>query len=150
MKHIERFYAAVRTEMAMTLATAAEDIVTMRLVSPVEYRGAILLFTGPDSNKYRQLRKNPRCCISVGGFFAEARAEFCGPTMREDNAAMREAYDAKFPGAFAEGVTFGGRGAEFLLLHPTKLSGWAFENDVPTDDGVPNVPFTIVLEEPSR
>ena len=147
MKQVEKFYEAVKSEMAMTLATCAGGAVTMRLVSPVEYHGDILIFTEAASNKYKQLRENPNCCMSVGGFFAQAKAEFFGPTMQNENAAMREAYDAKFPGAFAEGMVNGGRNSEFVLFHPVKLSGWMFENDTPTEDGIPNVPFEIVMGE---
>lgn len=147
MKHIERFRAALQSEMGMMLATGTRDSVTMRLVSPVEYRGAALIFTAAGSKKYAQLKENPHCCMCVGGIFAEAEAEFFGPTLREENAELRKAYEAKFPGAFAEGVTFGGRDAEFVLLHPSRLSGWTFANDVPTPDGIPNVPFAVEIGE---
>ncbi|MDD4075549.1 MAG: pyridoxamine 5'-phosphate oxidase family protein [Eubacteriales bacterium] len=146
MEHVERFYQAVKNEMAATLATSADGVVTMRLISPVEYDGAVLLFTDASSNKYAQLKQNPRCCLSVGGFFLQAEAEFFGPTMLDKNAAMREVYDAKFPGAFAEGIAFGGRNAEFILLRPIKLSGWAFLDDIPTADGIPNLPFEITMD----
>ena len=146
MKQIDQFYASVKNEMMMTLATCAEGVVTMRLVSPVEYRGSILIFTNADSKKYKQLEENPHCCVSVGGFFAQADAEFMGATMLEENAALREAYDAKFPGAFDEGLAFGGRDADFILFHPSRLSGWAFENDTPTPDGIPTIPFDIAIE----
>lgn len=146
MDPVERFRAAVKNEMVMTLATCAQGSVTMRLVSPAVYGDAVLLFTDPGSKKYAQLKENPHCCISIGSFFAEAEAEFVGPTMGGQQTPLRAAYETKFPGAFAEGVTFGGRNAEFLLLHPTRLSGWAFADDVPTADGVPNVPFEIELK----
>ncbi len=142
----EQFFAAIRNEMTMTLATAAEGSVTMRVVSPVYYQGSILIFTSAASNKYRQLAANPHCCVAAGGFFAEATAAFSGPTMLDENEALRSAYNEKFPGAFDEGVAFGGRDAEFILLRPTRLSGWTFENDAPSEDGVPTVPFAISME----
>ena len=145
MDRTEQFRQALQAEMVMTLSTAAEGRVTMRAVSPVPVPDGVLFFTGRDSQKYRQLQANPRCCIAVGPFYAECTAAFCGPTMAEQNAALRAAYAEKFPGAFDEGVSFGGREAEFLLLHPVRLSGWAFENDVPTPDGVPTIPFELTL-----
>lgn len=145
MNQIDPFNQAIKDEMAVVLATSADGSVTMRLVSPVNYHGDVLIFTHASSRKYQQLQQNPNCCISAGGFFAEAKATFCGATMLDKNQPMREAYAAKFAGAFDEGVTFGGRNAEFLLLHPTALSGWTFENDTPTADGIPNVPFQISM-----
>lgn len=145
MDRLEQFHGAVQKEMTMTLATAAGDSVTMRVVSPVLYEGGILIFTGSGSTKYIQLQKNPHCCVAVGTFFAECDATLLGSTLLEKNSALRDAYSAKFPGAFDESVEFGGRAADFVLLKPRKLKGWAFVNDIPTADGIPNLPFEIEL-----
>ena len=142
----EQFYDVIRTAATVTLATAADDRVTMRAVSPVLCQGAILFFTAAASAKYRQLKANPRCCVEAGAFFAEADAEFRGPAMLPENEALRDAYSARFPGAFDEGVSFGGRDAEFILLWPTRLTGWAFADGVPAPDGIPTVPFDIPLK----
>lgn len=145
MDRTVQFFEVVKNEMGVTLATALDGSVTMRVVSPVLYDGKILLFTSPDSRKYMQLRENPRCCVAAGAFFAEATAAFCGATMLDENESLRKAYSEKFPGAFDEGIAFGGRDAEFILLTPTRLTGWAFENDVPTPEGIPTIPFAIEL-----
>ena len=107
----------------------------------------ILIFTARDSKKYQQLLANPTCCLATGFFFAEATAEFCGATMLPKNQKLRDAYTAKYPGAFDENVEFGGRDAEFLLLTPVRLTGWAFENDRPTETGIPTIPFEISLND---
>ncbi|MCQ4638123.1 pyridoxamine 5'-phosphate oxidase family protein [Anaerovorax odorimutans] len=143
MNKISQFYEIIKKDMSVTLATASKQSVTMRLVSPVYYKGDILIFTDPGSLKYQQLKANPNCCIAAGTFFAEAEAEFLGATMLDTNKEPREVYCGKFPGAFDESIAFGGRNAEFVLLKPTRLKGWAFENDVPTSDGVPTIPFEI-------
>ncbi len=145
MDRREQFYEEIQKTMAIALATAAEGRVTMRVVSPVLYKGGILMFTEAGSLKYRQLRDNPHCCISAGIFFAEATARFFGPCLTAENEPLRKAYSEKFPGAFDEGVEFGGRHAEFILLQPTRLSGWAFADDKPTEDGIPNAPFELLL-----
>ena len=146
MDKVEQFFQVLAREMAVTLATAAERRVSMRVVSPARYQDAILIFTARDSLKYRQLQANPRCCIAAGFFFAEATAAFLGPTMRDENRALREAYSAKFPDAFDKGVSFGGRDAEFILLRPTRLTGWAFASEAPAAGDVPTIPFEIALE----
>lgn len=143
MNKQEQFYNMIKTEMGVILATGTESSITMRLVSPVYYNGGILIFTAASSTKYQQLRANPNCCIAVGSFYAEARAEFLNSTMAEKNKKFRAAYTAKYPDAFNDGVAFGGSNAEFLLLTPIKLTGWGFENDISTADGVPTIPFEI-------
>lgn len=143
MNKLEQFYDLIKTEMGVILATGTENSITMRLVSPVYYNGDILIFTAASSKKYQQLCENPNCCIAVGTFYAEAMVKFLGSTMEEKNKELRDAYSAKFPGAFDEDVMLGGRNAEFLLLTPTKLTGWSFEDDIPTADGIPTIPFEI-------
>lgn len=146
MNKAEQFYNTIKAETGIILATGAKNSVTMRLVSPVFYNNAILIFTDASSRKYQQLSLNPNCCISAGIFYAEATAEFLGSTMSEKNKELRDAYCAEFPDAFTEGVEFGGRNAEFILLTPTKLTGWGFENDAPAADEVPSIPFEIMLD----
>lgn len=146
MDKTQQFYETIKKDMTVILATAAEDSVTMRVVSPVYYKDSILIFTNEGSTKYKQMKKNPNCCISAGMFYAEAEAEFKGATMLPENEALRDAYCEKFPGAFDEGLAFGGRDAEFVLLHPVRLSGWAFENDTPDESGIPTIPFSILLK----
>ena len=142
----EQFFETIKRDMTIVLATAAGESVTMRTVSPVYFEDAILIFTAIDSNKYQQLKKNPHCCIAAGAFFAEATAEFCGATMLAENQHLRDVYSEKFSGAFQEGVEFGGRNAEFILLKPQRLTGWMFENDTPVENGIPTVPFVFSLE----
>ena len=144
-QRIQQFFDLIQSEMAVSFATAADGRVSMRLVSPVRLDGAILLFTSSASLKYRQLAENPNACLAVGPFFAECTAELRGPTMADENQALRDAYCAKFPGAFDEGIPFGGREDDFVVLHPRRLTGWGFENDTPSADGVPTVPFEILL-----
>lgn len=145
MNKQEQFFDVIKKEMTVLLATAEGERVTMRAVSPVFCRNAILIFTSRRSKKYEQLQMNPHGCIAAGPFFAEVNAEFCGPAMLAENEPLRKIYCEKFPGAFDEDAVFGGRNAEFLLLKPTRLSGWGFENDVPTADGIPTVPFEIFM-----
>lgn len=142
MNKIEQFFEEIKKDMTVILATATNERVTMRVVSPVYFQDSVLIFTAKDSNKYSQLKENPRCCIAAGAFFAEATAKFCGDTMLADNKNLRDAYCEKFPDAFTEGAEFGGRHAEFILLNPTRLTGWMFQNDIPTEDGIPTIPFS--------
>ena len=132
MNQLEKFWESVKKTEAVFLATSAKESVTMRTVSPVYYKDAILIFTDPASQKYQQLKENPYCCIAAGGCFMEAKPEFCGPTMKDENTSLREVYSQKFKDAFDENVAHGGREAEFILLKPTRIKGWGFENGVPT------------------
>lgn len=145
MEKLEQFYDTIRKDMTVTLATAGENSVTMRVVSPVLYEQSILIFTSPESTKYRQLKSNAACCLAAGTFFAEAGATFLGSTMLPENQKLREVYCEKFPGAFDAGIEFGGRDCEFILLKPKRLSGWAYADDMPLGDGVPTVPFELLL-----
>ena len=132
MNDLEKFWESVKKEEIAFLATSAGGNVTMRTVSPVYYEDAILLFTRTDAQKYTHLKENPNCCISVGRVFMEAKAEFLGHTMLDENKALRDIYEEKFAGAFDEGIDYGGRDSEFILLKPTRIRGWGYEDGVPT------------------
>lgn len=132
MNVLENFWNSVKKEEAALLSTAAGGRVTMRTVSPVYYQDAILIFTSPSSTKYKQLQENPNCCIAVGGCFLEAKAEFLGQTMLESNDALRAIYTEKFRDAFNDQVPFGGNESDFVLFRPIRLTGWGFENGMPT------------------
>lgn len=147
MDIVKQFFDTLNKAETAILATASDTNVTMRIISPVIYEEKILFFTFRKSEKFRQLTENPHCSISAGHVFAEATAEFCGQTMLDANAKLRKAYCEKFAGAFDQGIKFGGHDAEFILLTPTRLKGWAFENDSPAADGIPTVPVDIDLHE---
>ncbi len=146
MDTITEFKQLVEKEMTIMLATCANNEVTMRVVSPVEYDGGILIFTSSHSKKYLQLKQNTNCCLACKTFFAQAKAEFLGPTMLDKNIAYRQAYEEKFPGAFSENVDFGGRDCDFIIFHLTKLSGWHYDNDHHSPDDVPTIPFEEIIK----
>lgn len=76
MDRITQFFDIIRKDMSVVLATASGESVTMRQVSPVGYRGNILIFTDPGSLKYQQLKANPNCCISAGLFLQKQKQYF--------------------------------------------------------------------------
>lgn len=125
------FYNEIKNNETMILATSDGNVI-MRTISPVYCDEKILFFTDSNSTKYKQLQKNNNCCISIGNFFLEAKAEFCGSTMSEENKNLRDIYSKKFPNAFDEDIEFGGRTSDFILLTPIKLTGWNYENGIPT------------------
>jgi hypothetical protein len=47
MSKLDQFYEIIKKEMAVTLATATSESVTMRVVSPTYYNNSILIFTSP-------------------------------------------------------------------------------------------------------
>ena len=131
MNQAKPFWDSIKNDEGVLLATAVQGSVTMRVISPVFYQDAILIATDADTKKYQQLKENPHCCLSAGGFFMEAKVEFLGAAMREENAALREVYAAKFSDAFDEGMLFGVRDSDFLLLTPVRLTGWGAVDGVP-------------------
>ena len=132
MDQLKKYWENVEKAKAVFLATAAKESVTMRTVSPVYYKDAILIYTNPESQKYKQLKENPYCCIAAGGCFMEAKPEFLGRTMSDENASLREIYAKKFNDAFDENDDYDIKTTEFILLKPIRIKGWNFENGVPT------------------
>lgn len=139
MESVTEFFEQVKGEETALLATSSGGSVTVRTVSPVVCGDAILIFTSPQSRKYRQLQENPNCCLVIGGSFLEARAEFAGHAMADGNEALRSCYDEKFHGAFDADIEFGGRDSDFILFRPVALSGWDYKSGAP-------VPFQFTCQ----
>lgn len=131
MTNLENFWENVKKEEFCVLGTVDGEGVAMRTVSPVYHEDAILIFTHPESDKYKQLKAHPQCCLAVGGAFMQATASFLGATMLDENEGLREVYAAKFQDAF-EDVPNNGRTSEFILLKPSVVKGWGFEGEIPT------------------
>ncbi|MDL2236718.1 pyridoxamine 5'-phosphate oxidase family protein [Christensenellaceae bacterium OttesenSCG-928-K19] len=132
MDQLQKFWDSVKNEDTAILATSANNNVTMRTISPVYYKDAILIFTSPESQKYKQLKENSACCVAIGGCFLEANAELLGPTMQNKNTHLRDVYTKKFNDAFDETVEHGGCESDFVLLNPLRITGWVFESGMPT------------------
>lgn len=136
MNNLEELYDLIKKSETAILATGTSNSVTMRTISPVYYENKILFFTNKNSLKYSQLQENPNCCISIGNYFVEAKANFLGSTMLDENKTLREVYDEKFPGAFSEDIDFGGRDSDFVMFDLIKVSGW-----IQNENGL--MPFSI-------
>lgn len=127
MEKIEEFYAIVKKADTAVLATEADSRITMRIISPVYYENRILFFTSKNTTKFHQLEKNNNCCLAIDNFFVEATAEFLGSTMTEENTELRDVYSQKYVDAFNENEEYGGRDSDFILLKPTRITGWGQE-----------------------
>lgn len=145
MDKIQEFYEIIKKDETIILATSADKSVTMRVISPVYYKGKVLFFTNNNSKKYLQLLSNNNCCISARHFFAEATAEFFGSTMKEENKELRDVYNEKFPGAFDEGIEYGGRNSDFVILTLNRLYGWNYENNSDAGNEFPTSPFEVMF-----
>lgn len=58
MNEVQQLWEHIKKDEAVLLATSAGGNVSMRVVSPVYYNDAILIFTSPASTKYQQLKAN--------------------------------------------------------------------------------------------
>lgn len=123
MTDLERFWENVKKEEMCILGTVDGEGVAMRTISPVYHEDAILMFTSPESGKYKQLKAHPQCCVALGGAYMQAAASFMGATMLDENEGLRKVY---------EDVPHGGRTSEFILLKPKSIKGWGFEGEMPT------------------
>ena len=55
MDKVSQFYDIIKKNMGVTLATASNQNVSMRTVSPVYYEGNILIFTDPNTSSLRTI-----------------------------------------------------------------------------------------------
>lgn len=136
---LNHFKETVEKEEIMYLATSDEQHVTLRPVSPllIEEKGIhnIYFYTSNQSNKYKQLMRNPNVSINIGqmGIYqAEGVVRFLGGVFEDKNTELKEAYTKKYPGAFehpAPGEDM--KSNEFLVVEIKLLKGWIYEGEQP-------------------
>lgn len=142
---LEVFRKTVAEEEVMFLATSKDDDVTIRPVSPLIMEGmTVYFYTGNQSEKYAQMRANPKVAFSLGlngCYQVQGTVKFLGGVFEEKNTQIRNAYKEKYKGAFevaAPGEDFST--IEFMAVDIKVLKGWIF------DVKDPNVPLGMGVE----
>ena len=87
-------------EKVLTLATCADNRVTIRPMSHINVGLDVYFQTGFDSLKMEQIAANPLVALCVGDLEIEGIAATCGHPLAEQNAFFAQAYQEKHPGSF--------------------------------------------------
>ncbi len=127
-----QFWKELEATDSMVLATSKDDVVTIRPVSPLRYGNEILFCTSPGSRKAAQILANPDVAVSLGLFYLQGKARCLGAALGEENAALKEAYGARYPGAFTGGDPQFSGDEVFISITPTKLNHWILGEDSQT------------------
>ena len=90
----------LKKEKVLTLATCADNRVTIRPMSHINVGLDIYFQTGYDSLKMDQIAANPRVALCVGDLEIEGTATTCGHPLAEQNAFFAQAYQEKHPSSF--------------------------------------------------
>ena len=89
--------SALEREATLTLATCADNRVTIRPMSHVNEGLTVFFQTGPRYLKTRQIKANPNVAMSVGTYEIEGIAEIVGHPMDDANQFFIEKYRTKHP-----------------------------------------------------
>jgi|GEM_PF-241184 len=96
----EELIRVLETERTFTLATSADNHVTIRPMSHINDGLALLFQTGADSLKMRQIYANPSVALCVGAYQLEGTAMVLGHPLAKENAFFAKAYQDKHPLSF--------------------------------------------------
>ena len=96
----EEVIAILEREATLTLATCADNHVTIRPISHINVGLNIYFQTDADSLKMNQITANPFVAMCVGTFEIEGAAAPCGHPLAEQNAFFAKAYQEKHPSSF--------------------------------------------------
>lgn len=133
---LKDFAETVKAEEVMYLATAAGDRVSVRPISPLLLdEKTVCFYTSKDALKYAQMKENPHVGFvvgAVGRYQGEGTVRFLGSVFAEENAALANAYKAKYQGAFEEAAPGEVMESnEFLVIDLGLLRGWIFDKENP-------------------
>ena len=116
----------------LVLATSKDDLVTSRPIGALRYDNSILIRTGGDSQKAKQVRANPHVAVCMGAFYLQGKARILGLCTDLDNPEVQKArdlYQKRWPDAFSETDNFLSGDEVFILITPTNISQWVYEGE---------------------
>ena len=96
----EEVVSALETEATLTLATCADNRVTIRYISHINDGLDIYFQTGVDSLKIQQIRTNSNVALCVGTYQIEGTAKEHGHPLASENIFFATAYEKKHPDSF--------------------------------------------------
>lgn len=136
--NMEHFKETVRTEEVMYLATSADDVVTVRTVSPLLRDDlTVYFYTSCKSQKYQQMKKNSNVAFTIGVngcYQAQGTVRFLGSVFAEENAELNAVYRNKYEGAFVEAAPGEDmQSNEFMAIDIKMLKGWIFGPENPME-----------------
>lgn len=115
----------------ISLATSADDLVTVRQVSPLSIGLLLYVRTSLSSRKAIQMLENPNVAVCVGNFYFTGRSELLGKVTLPENEEIKKAYRERYPESFSEDDEFIQDDEVFFLIRIRKISQWVYENNIP-------------------
>ena len=91
---------ALEKETTFTLATCADNRVSVRPMSHINDGPDVYFQTGADSLKMQQMRANRNVALCVGTYQIEGTAQELGHPLDSGNTFFANAYKLKHPGSF--------------------------------------------------
>ena len=113
------------------LSTSLNDVVSARPVSPLNIGLRLFVRTSSTTRKATEMLANPNFAGCVGRFYFTGRAKSLGPVFDSQNAHIKSAYAARYPGAFSAEDEFIKSDEIFFELTLRHVSEWVYENGVP-------------------
>ena len=117
-------------EQNLVFATSANDIVTARTMCFINNGTTVVFSTGEDSEKIRQVRKNPNVALVIGALTIEGTAELGG--FPHKNADFIEKNNLKYPW-MASAFPFDpdNPSGELVICRPLKIKLYKFIDSEP-------------------
>ena len=128
--NIGEIISLLENTQVITLATCSGSKVTARSMSIVNDGLLIMFQTGGNSEKARQMRKNPNVAFAAGNMQIEAVARICGHP--NENQLFIDKYKAKYPQYH---TSYTDSPDEVLIIAmPTKFSFYKYIDGKPCVD----------------
>lgn len=114
----------------MVLSTSFEDNVTSRMMSIIILNDVFYFQTDKNSEKYKQLQKNPRASLCTDNFQIEGACEELGHPL--ENSAFCALYEKYYPDAFKRYTSLAGE--SLFSFEPAYIKKWIYECGEPHEE----------------
>lgn len=129
--NLEKLKRVLEQAEVLYLSTSLNDVVSARPVSPLMLGARLFVRTSAASRKAKEMLANPHIAGCVGNFYFTGKAKALGSVSAAQNTAVKEAYQARYPGAFSEEDDFIQSDEMFFELLVENAAEWVYENGAP-------------------
>lgn len=130
---------------ATVLATSADNVVTARTMSLINYNSDLYFQTDKKMNKYRQLTKNSNVALCNHKFQLEGMAIELGHPADQGNEFFYTEYQRTFPSSFERYKNL--KDQVLIKIKLKKMTIWKYINSIPHRDFIDLENQTAFREE---
>ena len=98
--NLKKLENTLHTAEVIYLSTSIQDVVSSRPISPLNIGLRLFVRTSAATRKAKEMTANPNIAVCAWNFYFTGKAKPLGSVYDVENAEIKTAYIARYPGSF--------------------------------------------------